>query len=37
MWQMEWENNYDYVLQKGQDSSVGIVTHYGVNGPGTES
>jgi hypothetical protein len=37
MWQMEWENKYDYVLQKGRDSSVSIVTHYRLNGPRTES
>ena len=34
---MEWETKYDYILQEGWDSSVSIVTHYGLNGPGTES
>jgi hypothetical protein len=34
---MERETKYDYILQGGWDSSVSIVTHYGLNGPGTES
>jgi len=34
---MEWETKYDYTLQEGWDSSVSIVTHYKLDGPGIES
>jgi len=34
---MEWGTKYDYILEMGWDSSVSIVTHYRLKGPGIES
>jgi hypothetical protein len=33
-----WLKFYDYLTENvGQDSSVGIATHYGLDGPGIET